>query len=198
MTRLMPPATNAAATAPEAAFSTWVEAYQAPIYNFCYRLLGDSTEAEDAAQETFLRAYAHRHGYDPARPVKTWLMSIAAHYCIDGLRRRRWVWVSVDDDQVAQHPALQHPGAGPEALVLQAERTRELRCQMARLAPLDRQVLSLYYWGGLSYTDIAGATHLTVPAVKSRLHRARTRLAALLRQPPVKRLVPDRRVSHAV
>ena len=179
----------------DVAFSAWVETYQTPIFNFCYRLLGAAAEAEDAAQETFLRAYAHRGCYDSARPAKTWLMSIAAHYCIDRLRRRRLLWLSLDDDQVAQHPALQQPGLGPEALILQSERRCELACQMARLAPLDRQVLSLHYWGPLSYAATATAMGLTVSAVKSRLHRARTRLAALLQQAPVRRPAlpgPDR------
>lgn len=185
MTRSAHPLTPPAA--PDPAFDAWVQTYQMPVFNFCYRLLGAAAEAEDAAQETFLRAYAHRAGYDCVRPVKTWLMSIAAHYCVDRLRRRRLVWVSLDDGPAAQHPALQQPGLGPEALVLQKERCCELHRQMARLAPLDRQMLVLHYWGYLSYVDIAATTGLTVSAVKSRLHRARTRLAALLQQAPAPR-----------
>ena len=87
------------------------------------------------------------------------------------------------DEQVAQHPALRQTGPGPEALLLQAERWSELQHHLQRLAPLDRQVLVLHYWGYLPYGDIAAATGLTVSAVKSRLHRARARLAALLHQP---------------
>ena len=177
------PRSDTASSCSAADFTRWVETYQTPVFNFCYRLLGAATEAEDAAQETFLRAYAHRDGYDPQRSAKTWLMSIAAHYCIDRLRRRRLVWLSLEDEQVAQHPALRQTGPGPEALLLQAERWSELQHHLQRLAPLDRQVLVLHYWGYLPYGDIAAATGLTVSAVKSRLHRARARLAALLHQP---------------
>ena len=65
------------------AFTKLVEAYQTHVYNLCYRMLGDAELAEDAAQETFLRAYQHLHRYDQKRPFATWLLSIAAHYCID-------------------------------------------------------------------------------------------------------------------
>jgi len=192
MTRSALPSTTPDPACPDQVFAGWVQTYQTPVFNFCYRLLGGAAEAEDAAQETFLRAYAHRARYDADRPVKTWLMSIAAHYCIDRLRRRRLVWLSLDEAQAAQHPALQQSGLGPEALILQAERCHELHRQMARLAALDRQVLVLHYWGFLSYADIAAVTGLTVSAVKSRLHRARARLAALMRQAPAPRAAHPR------
>jgi RNA polymerase sigma-70 factor (ECF subfamily) len=72
------------------AFTDLVEAYQKPVYNLCYRMLGNSQDAEDAAQETFLRAYKSMRRYDRSRPFSTWLLSIAAHYCIDQIRRRRY------------------------------------------------------------------------------------------------------------
>ena len=71
------------------AFTKLVETYQTPVFNLCYRMLGEPELAEDAAQETFLRAYQHLHRYDQKRPFPTWLLSIAAHYCIDRLRRRK-------------------------------------------------------------------------------------------------------------
>lgn len=65
------------------AFTYIVETYQTPVYNLCYRMLGHVEAAEDAAQETFLRAYQHLHRYDIKRSFATWLLSITAHYCID-------------------------------------------------------------------------------------------------------------------
>lgn len=168
----------------EAAFDLLVDRYQTALFNFCYRLLGSQAEAEDAAQQTFLRAYEHRQRYDPRRPVKTWLMSIAAHDCIDRLRRRRLTWLSLEDDCLAQHPALRHPDPGPEAAVLK----RELRCELsgllARLAPADAHMVVMHYWGGMTYAEIAAAMGTTLAAVKSRLHRARGRLSALVQQMP--------------
>ena len=71
----------------ERAFSQIVEAYQRPVYNLAYRMLGSAGDAEDAAQEVFLRAYSHLESYDPARKFSSWILSIASHFCIDRLRR---------------------------------------------------------------------------------------------------------------
>ena len=81
------------------AFTQLVETYQTPVFNLCYRMLGSSDAAEDAAQETFLRAFQHLHRYDLKRPFATWLLSIAAHYCIDRLRRKKLPVFSVDEDE---------------------------------------------------------------------------------------------------
>ncbi|MBL8092240.1 MAG: sigma-70 family RNA polymerase sigma factor, partial [Anaerolineales bacterium] len=83
------------------AFTNLVETYQKPVFNLCYRMLGEHELAEDAAQETFLRAYQNLYRYDSKRPFATWLLSIAAHYCIDRLRRRKFSMFSMDaeDDE---------------------------------------------------------------------------------------------------
>lgn len=64
------------------AFARLVQRYQTPVYNLAYRMLGERMEAEDAAQETFLRAFRNLSQYDPARPFRNWLLSITAHYCV--------------------------------------------------------------------------------------------------------------------
>ena len=69
-----------------------------------------------------LRAYTQFHRYDPERPFKTWLFSIASHYCIDRLRRRRVTWLDIDDEPLAGHPALREKRVGPEDSALQGER----------------------------------------------------------------------------
>ena len=62
------------------AFSSLVETYQTPVYNLAYRLLGNRLEAEDAAQEAFIRAYTRLHTYDPSRKFSSWLLAITSHY----------------------------------------------------------------------------------------------------------------------
>jgi RNA polymerase sigma-70 factor (ECF subfamily) len=161
------------------AFSQLVEAYQTPIYNLCYRLLGEAGEAEEAAQETFLRAYAQLASYDPSRSFKTWLFSIANHHCIDRLRKRRLTWLSIDDD-LPPHPALQEQAPGPEEATVRREQSEMLQALLSRLPPDDRAVLVMRYWYDLSYEEIAEATGATVSAVKSRLHRARGSLGEML------------------
>jgi RNA polymerase sigma-70 factor (ECF subfamily) len=163
----------------EAAFTALVEAYQSPIYNLCYRMLGEAGEAEDAAQETFLRAYSQLASYDSARSFKTWLFSIANHHCIDRLRKRRLTWLSIDDD-LPPHPALQEQAPGPEEASVRREQSEALQALLSKLPPDDRSVVVMRYWYDLSYEEIAEATRTTVSAVKSRLHRARGHLGELL------------------
>src|SRR5215813_2818497 len=79
------------------AFTDLVLEYQRPVFNLTYRMLGDSVEADDAAQEAFLRAYRKLDHYDMQRPFRTWVLSIASHYCIDIIRKRRMSWLSLDD-----------------------------------------------------------------------------------------------------
>ena len=163
----------------QTAFTYLVETYQTPIYNLCYRMLGDGAEAEDAAQETFLRAYTRLSRYDPERSFKTWLFSVAAHHCIDRLRKRRFTFLSVDEP-LPPHPALRDPAIGPEQAVLRGERSTHIQRLLARLTPEDRAVVVMRYWYDLSYEDISHSTGSTVSSVKSRLHRARQTLGNLL------------------
>lgn len=164
-----------------AGFSRLIEQHQACVFNLCYRLLGDWAEAEDAAQETFVRAYCHLHRYDAHRPFRTWLCAIAHHYCIDQLRRRRLVLLSLEREPPLQHPALYDPTPSPEAEAQRGELARSVARLLARLSPEGRSVVVLHYWSGLSYQEIATATGATVSAVKSRLHRNRALLAGMLR-----------------
>ncbi len=155
------------------AFGRLVEAYQAPVYNLCLRMLGDPAEAEDAAQEAFLRAYRAFGRYDPGRPLVTWLLTIASRHCLDRLRRRR--------PEVAFDPAL-HPGEGgprPEALWAAREEQERVHALLARLRPGERAVLILRYWYDLPLAEIGRALGLSEAAVKSRLHRARREMARL-------------------
>jgi RNA polymerase sigma-70 factor (ECF subfamily) len=163
------------------AFTALVELYQNPIYNLCYRMLGDPGEAEDAAQEAFLRAYSQLHRYDLARPFKTWLFAIASHHCIDRLRRRRVTWLGIEDEPLLTHPALFEPRPGPEQMAVRREEEAVVQGALSELAPKDRSAIVMRYWYDMSYEEIARATGSTASAVKSRLHRARVCLAAVLR-----------------
>lgn len=162
------------------AFGCLVEAYQAPLYNLCYRVLGNPHDAEEAAQEAFMRAYTRLSSYDPARSFKTWLFAIAHHYCIDRLIGRRLIWLSLDDEPVADTAALRSPAPLPDEIALRHERDDAIQVLLASLPPGDRSVLIMRYWHDLSYAEIAAATATTVSAVKSRLHRARCALATVI------------------
>jgi RNA polymerase sigma-70 factor (ECF subfamily) len=162
------------------AFSKLVQAYQIPVYNLTYRMLGSPQEAEDAAQETFLRAYKRLHTYEPDKKFSNWVLSIASHYCIDLLRRRRFVWLSVEEDPAVQ--GLSSDDERPEDAALRHERAEQVRHLLNYLEPEYRVPLVLRYWQDLSYKEIAEILNLSEPAVKTRLHRARLQMAALLEE----------------
>lgn len=164
------------------AFEKLVKAYEGPVYNLAYRMLGNASDAEDAAQETFLRAYAHLDSYDPKRKFSSWLFAIASNYCIDQLRRRRINWVSVDD--LPPWEPLRARTPDPEESAMELSDGERIQKMLNTLPPDYRLAVVLRYWHDYSYQDIAAVTNSTVSAVKSRLHRARRMLAELI-QPAI-------------
>lgn len=156
------------------AFSRLVETYQNPVYNLCYRMLNNANDAEDAAQETFLRAYNGLKRYDSQRSFSTWLLSIAAHYCIDQIRRRRFTIMSFEELPQFDPPDLE---PGPEHSLVRKQKQRQVQTLLDSLSPQDRAAVVMRYWYDLSYEEIGESLSLTVSAVKSRLHRARRELA---------------------
>ncbi len=170
------------------AFEELVHIYQSTVFNLAYRMLGERTEAEDAAQEAFLRAYRHMHRYDMKRPFKTWLLTITSNYCIDRLRRRRLTWLSIDEP-LPPHPALSSNAPGPEEAAIRSDRAALVQDMLAELSPDYRLVVILRYWYDYSYAEIAEVTGTSESAVKSRLFRARRTLAEKIQVKPTGSLV---------
>lgn len=173
----------------EAAFAHLVETYQTPVYNLCYRMLEEPQEAEDAAQESFWRAYQALHRYDPERPFMTWLLSITAHYCIDQLRKRRLPVLMLDE---FNEEIIPHQGSNPEHQATQTELEELIQHLLSELKPQDRAALVLRYWYDFSDQEIAEALTCSVSAVKSRLHRARLSLASKWQTRQLQDLSPER------
>ncbi len=162
------------------AFTTLVETYQKPVYNLCYRMLGESDWAEDAAQESFLRAYQNLHRYDIKRSFATWLLSIAAHYCIDRLRRKKLPTLSLHDDEGTPREYIPDVTAvNPEKAIIRSEQREDIQDLLQGLSETDRAAIILRYWYDASEVEISETLSLTVSAVKSRLHRARRKLGDL-------------------
>ncbi len=166
------------------AFGELVQRYERDVFNLAYRMLNERGEAEDAAQEAFLRAYAHLERYDPTRPFKTWVLSIASNHCIDRIRRRRLTWLSLEEP-LPPHPALTSDIPGPEEAALTNERNLLVQELLDALSPDYRVAVVLRYWYDLSYSEIADMLNTTESAIKSRLFRARQALADQLESVPV-------------
>jgi RNA polymerase sigma-70 factor (ECF subfamily) len=156
------------------AFTQIVETYQNPVHNLCYRMLGTPQAAEDAAQESFWRAYKNLHRYDMKRPFATWLLSIAAHYCIDQQRRKRLP--TMDLNEIIEFTG-EDPAPSSESSIINEEFSEEVQHQLAQLSENDRAVLILRYWHEYSEDEICQALSISKSAVKSRLHRARKHMA---------------------
>ena len=168
---------EAARQGDKAAFGRLIEAYQGPVYNLAYRMLGNRGEAEEAAQEAFIRAFTKLDSYDPRRKFSTWMLSITSNYCIDLLRKRRALLLSLDQP-LPPHPALMSDRAdGPEAQAVDSEREEMVQSLLETLPEDYRQAVVLFYWYDLSYQEIAEVMDTTVSAIKSRLFRARRQLA---------------------
>lgn len=166
-----------AKTGDQDAFSEIVYTFQDNVYNLCYRMLSEHTEAEDATQEAFIRAFMNLHRYDTARSFKTWLLSIASNHCIDRLRKRRMKYLSLDEPLPSSAAlALSGDEPGPEDMVIKGERGNEIQLLLSELRPDDRAAIILRYWYDYSYAEIAEAMNTTESAIKSRLFRARRTL----------------------
>lgn len=176
------------------AFAKLVETYQNPVYNLCYRMLGEGTAAEDAAQETFWRAYQNLKRYDQERSFITWLLSIAAHYCIDQQRKKRLPIFELDEFPDIDLMDATIPN--PEKELGQNQEKEALHTLINELNPQDRATVILKYWYDCSEEEISKMLSLTVSAVKSRLHRSRRQLAELMMSGEYK-FVGDRRTHES-
>ncbi len=159
------------------AFGKLIGAYQTPVFNLAYRMLGNADEAEQAAQEAFIRAWTRLDAYKPAHKFSTWLLSITSNFCIDQIRKRRAILLSIDEP-LPTHPALMSETSSlPEARVAESEQQVVVQNLLETLPADYRQAVVLRYWYDMSYEEIAEVMETTVSAIKSRLFRARRQLA---------------------
>lgn len=169
---------DAAIAGDHAAFALLVDRYKGPVYSLAYRMLSNAGDAEDAAQEIFVRAYTKLATFDRSRKFSTWLLSIASNYCIDVLRRRRTTLVDLDDVAFA----VPDQAPGPERSAVDQEQRAAVARAVQRLPDTYRLVTVLRYYHDLSYEEIEQATGLSEATIKTRLFRARRQLEELLQQ----------------
>lgn len=146
-----------------------IERYQQVVFGLCLRMLRHRQDAEDVAQETFLRALRGVKGFDGDRPLRPWLLGIAANRCRTALSRRprRPILVESAEDCVDHRPTLGDPD----------DLAGELARAVARLRPEYQMVFALFHDQGLPYDEIARALARPVGTIKTWLHRARAELA---------------------
>jgi RNA polymerase sigma-70 factor (ECF subfamily) len=163
----------------QTAFRQIVERYQRPVYNICYHMLRNPEDAEDAAQEVFLRAYAKLDTYDDGHHFSTWLFAIASHYCMDRWKRRSLPLVSWDSSGAC---LVDRETTQPEKVMLEAETSQEVRNLLQILRPDYRLLIIMKYWHTMSYEEIAKTLDTTVSTIKSKLFRAHKIMAQAVTQ----------------
>jgi RNA polymerase sigma-70 factor (ECF subfamily) len=160
----------------EDAFEQLVRAHQRYVFNLAYRVLGDRNEAEDVAQETFVRAWRGLPSFRAECRFTTWLYRIARNVCLNRLPRLE---AELRQTEVLSQPVAS-PDPAPDEVVGARERRALLHSELARLPEKYRLVLTLRYLQGFSYAEIADVLSLPLGTVKTHLHRGREALAARL------------------
>lgn len=150
------------------AFSELVRIHAQGVFNVVYRMCGDTLVAEDAAQETFIRAWQNLASYRHQMPLRNWLYRIAFNAGMDMLRKEKRI---LPNDIEEMQLADEHPG--PESMVSQKERINLVQRAILSLPEASRAVLVLREYEGLSYHEIAEALDIPVGTVMSRLNYAR-------------------------
>ncbi|MBF8255502.1 MAG: RNA polymerase ECF-type sigma factor [Anaerolineales bacterium] len=158
------------------AFGELVQRYQTSVFSVCYRLLGDA-EAEDLAQEAFLRAFRRLASFDVERPFGPWMRRVAANLCLNTLQQRRPAPAELDDeaDEVPGDPREMPELAGDRAEIAQ-----RVRSGLLRLPDSYRAVIELRHYQDMSYDEIAATLGIGVGEVRTRLFRARRMMARWL------------------
>jgi RNA polymerase sigma-70 factor, ECF subfamily len=151
-------------------FGELVRIYQTSVYNICYRLVGERREAEDLAQETFIRAYLRFRTFDPDRPFGPWIRRVAANLSINRLQVKQINSVLLDDERSDPPDLLE---CDPQTRLEQTEGSHLLAAAIRSLPPNYRIVIELIHFQGMSYSETAEFLKIPLNDVKSRLFRAR-------------------------
>jgi len=156
------------------AYGELVTLYQTSVFNVCYRILHERAEAEDMAQETFIRAHSRLESFDLSRPFGPWIRRVAANVCLNQLETHK-ATDELDDERDAGE------SVGPEAVYEERERSEQIRRALASLPSTYRAVIELRHYQEMSYDEIAAELKIPLSDVKSNLFRARKLLAEKLK-----------------
>lgn len=156
----------------ERAFAVLVNRYKGMLYSMAYRLLRDSGRAEDAAQDSFIKAYAALPGFKGESKFSSWLYRICYNTCISELRRRK--------PEVELEEAMAVTVQGPVEVLRTKDIQAVIQDEVSRLPDDYRAAITMYHFNGLSYEEIAQMTHKPMGTVKAHIHRARSALKTRL------------------
>jgi len=166
-------------------FSDLVQRYQGRLVNYLYRLLRNAPEAEDLAQEVFLKLYRALDRYDPSYKFSTWLFRVAQNAAIDQIRKRRLQLVSMDraGDGTSGSGTWEFPSSDPSPYgdLRNTERGEAIQEAIDELPWDYRELIVLRHFGELSYDEIATLKDMPLGTVKNKLFRGRQMMKDKLR-----------------
>ena len=152
-------------------FSELVSRYKNLVYSIILRMVIDKEEANDLAQEVFIKVYKNLDKYYPEFKFSTWIMRITTNHVIDARRKRKHQLIPIDDKQ-----GLIANAASPETQYIEKERAAALKKIVETLPDMYRIPIILYHQQGLSYQEIATAIEEPLSKVKNRIFRGRKML----------------------
>lgn len=162
------------------AFAEIVELYKDKVLQLCFRMLGNRHEAEDIAQEAFVRAYVNIQSFNQSRKFSTWLYRIATNLCIDRIRKKKpdfFLDAEVSGtDGLTMYSQIAAEGKTPDAEVETLELQEIVQREILRLPDKYRTVIILRYIDDLSLNEISEVLELPLGTVKTRIHRGREAL----------------------
>ncbi|MED4403943.1 RNA polymerase sigma factor SigW [Metabacillus fastidiosus] len=169
----------------QSAFTEIVDLYKDKIYQLCYRMVGNAHEAEDIAQEAFIRAYVNIHTYDVDKKFSSWLYRIATNLSIDRIRKKKpdyYLDAEVSGtDGLTMYSQVAVDIALPEDEVETMELQETIQKAILKLPDKYRSVIVLKYIDELSLIEISEILNIPVGTVKTRIHRGREALRKQLR-----------------
>jgi len=162
------------------AFSFLIEKYQKLVYTLALKLLKKPEEAEEMAQDTFIKAFQKLDSYEGKSKFSTWLYSITYNACISELRKRRIDFKSLDDRQVSDQDEQRMHDYYRENR--KEDQEKYLNLALEKLPEDDQVLVTLYYYENQSMDEISQITGLTVSNIKVKIHRARKRMYTILHE----------------
>ncbi|MDR1331126.1 MAG: RNA polymerase sigma factor [Tannerella sp.] len=159
-------------------FSTLADRYGKPVFSLIVRMVENREDAEELTQDVFMKAYRSLHTFRGNSSFSTWLYRIACNTAISAVRKQRVEWLPIDEASIAD--TTDDDAESMMSLLSGEERLERLQKALAQLPTGDRALIMLFYMQEQTVDEISAITHLSLPNVKTRLHRIRKKLLALM------------------
>lgn len=168
----------------EKAFARLLSRYKDTIYFMLLKMLNNRSDAEDLTLEAFGKAFKNLHQYSPTYAFSTWLFKIASNNCIDFLRKKKGIIISIETEneqlEINESSKLKSKDLDPEERLIRKQKAILLRKVVRRLKPHYQTLVELRYFNELSYEEISKELNLPLGTVKAQLFRARQMLFKLI------------------